>query len=89
MNVVAHETVGPDFQGIFLAVQNKPLDILEVICLVFEDVMAIITSLSNVMGKIDRYCSGDSWHESIILKGNRGCQENGRCPHFSFHVKLF
>jgi hypothetical protein len=79
VDMVAHETVGPDIEGISFAVLLQPFPILEVILICLKDPLAVIAALRDMVGKSSRYRSRDPGHgkdisfEKLVLKKNRRC----------------
>jgi hypothetical protein len=55
MDVIAHETIGPYVQRVFVAVIQQQLKILDIVFVRFKDGLAIIAPLGDVMGISDRY----------------------------------
>ena len=56
VDVIFHETVGPYLEGVLARISYEPIDIMEVIVLLFEDSAAVIASLGNVVRESDCYC---------------------------------
>jgi len=68
MNMISHETIGPDFKTIFLTVFFKPMKILLKVIVIVENRVLIVATLGYMMGIINRYGSRYSWHGLIVFK---------------------
>ena len=62
MNMVSHETIGPDFKAVFLAVFFQPMKILFEVIIIIENGVLIVATLGDMVGIINSYGSCYSWH---------------------------
>jgi len=75
MNVIGHKTVCNDLKSILVGLFFEQLKKNMAVVIDKENILTIIPSLCNMMGAINRNCSGYPWHTAIltpiISKGNR------------------
>ena len=89
--MVRHQTVGPDFQGVFSAVANEGVAVEFAVVVIEEDVKTIIPALGYVVRVVDGYCAGNTWHggmvsfDSLFVNNSRRLRRRGKigkCPYF-------
>lgn len=69
MEVVVHQTIGPNLQVILLCIVRQKFEIGLPVFIVEEDRSAIIAALRNVMRIAGGYDARDSWHGGRISRG--------------------
>ena len=63
VNMISHETIGPDFKTVFLTIFLKPMKIMFEVIIIIENGVLIVTPLGDMVGIINSYGSCYSWHK--------------------------
>jgi hypothetical protein len=74
MDMVIHQTIGPDFERVLAPIAGKQLQVGQSVFIIKKDAGAIIAPLSDMMRVARGYYAGDSWHGRMLvhdpMKGN-------------------
>jgi len=73
MNVVGHQAVGPDVEGIALGAVRRQVKIAPIILAFFEYGLIVVATLGNLVGMPGNCQSGKPGH--LHLWENAGCPE--------------
>jgi len=63
-----------------VAIDSDPLQILSIVIVIFKDDLLIVTTLWDVMGETDHYCTCYSRHGRNDRGTTSNESKNGRCP---------
>ena len=85
MNMIEHQAIRPDIDGIFLGILRQPLQIELSILRREKDILPVIPALGDMVRYADSDRSSDTWHKNSILRERPPVKNGALFPYTKQH----